>query len=47
MIAAHRTRCGQGAGGWASSIERNRFSGNLKAFSNTELRFHAAQLKLF
>ncbi|MCE9668127.1 BamA/TamA family outer membrane protein [Myxococcus stipitatus] len=39
----------EGIGGMSSvrGIERNRFSGNIKAFSNTELRFHAAQLRMF
>ncbi len=38
----------EGVGGMSSvrGIERNRFSGNIKAFSNTELRFQAAQLKV-
>ena len=39
----------EGIGGMSSvrGIERNRFSGNIKAFSNTELRFQAANLKVF
>ncbi|NMO17905.1 BamA/TamA family outer membrane protein [Pyxidicoccus fallax] len=39
----------EGIGGMSSvrGIERNRFSGNIKAFSNTELRFQAAQLQVF
>ncbi|NVJ23513.1 MULTISPECIES: Omp85 family outer membrane protein [Myxococcus] len=39
----------EGIGGMSSvrGIERNRFSGNIKAFSNTELRFQAAQMQVF
>lgn len=39
----------EGIGGMSSvrGIERNRFSGNIKAFTNTELRFHAANLQVF
>jgi outer membrane protein assembly factor BamA len=39
----------EGIGGMSSvrGIERNRFSGNIKAFSNTELRFQAANLQMF
>ncbi len=39
----------EGIGGMSSvrGIERNRFSGNIKAFSNTELRVHAWQFNLF
>jgi outer membrane protein assembly factor BamA len=40
---------GEGIGGMSSvrGIERNRFAGNIKAFSNTELRFQATQFGLF
>jgi outer membrane protein assembly factor BamA len=39
----------EGIGGMSSvrGIERNRFAGNIKAFSNTELRFRAFDFKLF
>ena len=39
----------EGIGGMSSvrGIERNRFSGNIKVFSNTELRFQAANLRVF
>ncbi|WP_224246437.1 Omp85 family outer membrane protein [Hyalangium gracile] len=39
----------EGVGGMSSvrGIERNRFAGNIKVFSNTELRFHAFDMKLF
>lgn len=39
----------EGIGGMSSvrGIERNRFAGNIKAFSNTELRFKAFDFKLF
>ncbi len=38
----------EGIGGASSvrGIERNRFSGNIKAFMNTELRYHAMQLQV-
>jgi outer membrane protein assembly factor BamA len=40
---------GEGIGGMSSvrGIERNRFAGNIKAFSNTELRFQATEFSLF
>ncbi|QRK05044.1 BamA/TamA family outer membrane protein [Archangium violaceum] len=39
----------EGIGGMSSvrGIERNRFAGNIKAFSNTELRFRAFDFNLF
>ncbi|MFL5353069.1 Omp85 family outer membrane protein [Archangium sp.] len=39
----------EGIGGMSSvrGIERNRFAGNIKAFTNTELRFRAFDFKLF
>jgi outer membrane protein assembly factor BamA len=39
----------EGVGGMSSvrGIERNRFAGNIKVFSNSELRFHALELGLF
>ncbi|QSQ24615.1 BamA/TamA family outer membrane protein [Pyxidicoccus parkwayensis] len=39
----------EGVGGMSSvrGIERNRFSGNIKAFSNTELRFQATNFQMF
>ncbi|KFE67242.1 Omp85 family outer membrane protein [Hyalangium minutum] len=38
----------EGVGGMSSvrGIERNRFVGNIKVFSNTELRFHALDLRI-
>jgi hypothetical protein len=38
----------EGVGGMSSvrGIERNRFAGNLKVFSNSELRFHAFDMKI-
>ena len=38
----------EGVGGMSSvrGIERNRFAGNIKAFSNSELRFHAFDMKI-
>jgi hemolysin activation/secretion protein len=39
----------EGIGGMSSvrGIERNRFAGNIKAFTNTELRFRAFDFDLF
>jgi outer membrane protein assembly factor BamA len=39
----------EGVGGMSSvrGIERNRFAGNIKVFSNSELRVHAAELMAF
>ena len=39
----------EGVGGMSSvrGIERNRFAGNIKVFSNSELRFHALELRVF
>jgi outer membrane translocation and assembly module TamA len=39
----------EGVGGMSSvrGIERNRFAGNFKLFSNSELRFHALDMRLF
>jgi hypothetical protein len=38
----------EGVGGMSSvrGIERNRFAGNIKVFSNTELRFHALDFRI-
>ncbi|WP_224365439.1 Omp85 family outer membrane protein [Hyalangium versicolor] len=39
----------EGLGGMSSlrGIERNRFAGNFKVFSNSELRFHALEARIF
>lgn len=38
----------EGVGGMSSvrGVDRNRFSGNIKAFSNSELRFHAFDMRM-